>query len=146
MRDTCAFTADLMPKDRPRYLMGVGTPADIVCGIASGVDMFDCVMPTRNARNGSLFTWQGKLSIKNARFARDWQPIDSECTCYTCRTFSRAYLRHLFVARELLAYRLLSLHNLSFYLQLIQRSREAIRQGQFAQLQSQVCALFDGST
>ncbi len=142
MRDTCAFTAARMPADRPRYLMGVGTPADLVSCIGAGVDMFDCVLPTRNARNGSLFTHQGKLSIKNSRHARDPGPLDPDCRCYTCQTFSRAYLRHLFVARELLAFRLLSLHNLTYYLDLIHACRLAIEQGRFATLRDEILSLY----
>ena len=114
MLDLLELTASLLPKDRPRYLMGVGTPPDLVEAVARGVDLFDCVLPTRNARNGQLFTAHGALTIKQARYAADPRPPDEECACYTCRTFTRAYLRHLFVARELLAYRLLSLHNLHF--------------------------------
>jgi len=143
MRAICQFTAALLPADRPRYLMGVGTPADLVAAIAAGVDMFDCVMPTRNARNGSVFTSTGKISIKNARFALDQAPLDAQCRCYTCRTFSRAYLRHLFVARELLVYRLLSLHNLTYYLDLIHAARAAIRAGTFGALRQHICGLFD---
>jgi queuine tRNA-ribosyltransferase len=127
-----AFTAPLLPKDKPRYLMGVGTPLDLVTCVGSGVDMFDCVMPTRNARNGFLFTSQGKLVIKHARYAKDERPIDPACTCYTCRTFSRAYLRHLFVAGELVAMRLNTLHNLHFYLSLMREARAAIEQDRYA--------------
>jgi queuine tRNA-ribosyltransferase len=127
-----AFTAPLLPKGKPRYLMGVGTPLDLVTCIGSGVDMFDCVMPTRNARNGFLFTSQGKLVIKHARYAKDERPIDPSCTCYTCRTFSRAYLRHLFVAGELVAMRLNTLHNLHFYLSLMREARAAIEQDRYA--------------
>ncbi len=127
-----AFTAPLLPKDKPRYLMGVGTPLDLVTCVGSGVDMFDCVMPTRNARNGFLFTSQGKLVIKHARYAKDERPIDPSCTCYTCRTFSRAYLRHLFVAGELVAMRLNTLHNLHFYLSLMREARAAIEQDRYA--------------
>jgi queuine tRNA-ribosyltransferase len=127
-----AFTAPLLPKDKPRYLMGVGTPLDLVTCVGSGVDMFDCVMPTRNARNGFLFTSQGKLVIKHARYAKDERPIDPACACYTCRTFSRAYLRHLFVAGELVAMRLNTLHNLHFYLSLMGEARAAIEQDRYA--------------
>jgi len=117
---------ELLPKDKPVYLMGVGTPQDLLEGVMLGVDMFDCVMPTRNARNGTLYTWKGKLSIKNARFIDDERPPDDECTCYTCRNYSRAYLRHLFVARELLAYRLNTIHNISFYMEFMRKLRDAI--------------------
>jgi queuine tRNA-ribosyltransferase len=125
------YTVPLLPWDRPRYLMGVGTPLDILQAIQNGVDMFDCVLPTRNARNGTLFTSQGKLNIKKACFSKDLQPLDPECSCYTCRNFSRAYLRHLYMARELLSYRLNSIHNLAFYQHLLQGARQAINQGKF---------------
>ena len=130
---TLRFTAALLPADRPRYLMGVGTPEDLVEGVAAGIDMFDCVMPTRNARNGTLFVSGGKISIKNAPFAEDEGPIDAGCRCYTCRTFSRAYLRHLFVAEELLFFRLATLHNLTHYLDLMADMRAAITDGRFAE-------------
>jgi queuine tRNA-ribosyltransferase len=121
-----------LPNDRPRYLMGVGTPEDLVEGVRLGVDMFDCVMPTRNARNGMLFTSLGSLQIKNAGYREDQDPIEPGCTCYTCLRFSRAYLRHLFVSRELLAYRLLTLHNLHYYLSLMEEMRAAIEAGSFS--------------
>ncbi len=118
--------ADQLPADRPRYLMGVGTPEDLARGVESGIDMFDCVMPTRNARNGALFTSEGRLNIANARFRLDDGPLDPECPCETCRTIPRAYLRHLFVAREILYSRLASLHNLTYYARTMQRLRERI--------------------
>jgi len=121
-----------MPVHKPRYLMGVGTPDDLLDGIARGVDMFDCVMPTRNARNGTLFTHQGKISIKVARYRMDEGPIDSKCSCYTCKTYSRAYLRHLFAARELLFFRLASIHNITYYLSLMHDARTAIEENRFA--------------
>ena len=121
----------LMPASRPRYLMGVGTPEDLVEGVRLGVDMFDCVMPTRNARNGMLFTSWGNIQIKNSCYADDNGPIEAECACYTCQRFSRAYLRHLFMARELLAYRLNTLHNLHFYLTLMAAIRQAIEEHRF---------------
>ncbi len=121
-----AFTAPLLPKDKPRYLMGVGTPLDLVTCVGAGVDLFDCVMPTRNARNGFLFTSQGKLVIKHARYAKDERPLDPACACYTCRTFSRAYLRHLFIAGEIVAMRLNTIHNVHFYLSLMAEARAAI--------------------
>jgi len=126
MLDLLEFTGALLPKDRPRYLMGVGTPPDLVEAVARGVDLFDCVLPTRNARNGQLFTGAGVVTIKQSRYAADSTPPEQGCSCYTCRKFSRAYLRHLFIARELLAYRLLSLHNLHFYLGLMAEMRTAI--------------------
>jgi queuine tRNA-ribosyltransferase len=122
-----AFTAALLPRGRPRYLMGVGRPEDIVSAVRAGFDLFDCVIPTRNARNGTLFTSRGKVSIKRAEFVRDPRPLDEECGCYCCRNFSRAYLRHLFMAGEILASQLNSLHNLYFYHRLMERCREAIR-------------------
>ena len=134
MYDLLAHTAPKLPYDKPRYLMGVGTPLDILTGIASGVDMFDCVLPTRNARNGTLYTSLGKINIKRREFAEDNGPLDPACTCYTCKTFSRAYLRHLYVAKELLSFRLNSLHNLTYFLNLVARAREAIHQGTFASL------------
>jgi queuine tRNA-ribosyltransferase len=127
-----AFSAPLLPKDKPRYLMGVGTPRDLLTCVGAGVDMFDCVMPTRNARNALLFTSQGKLTIKNRGFARDERPVDPACACYTCKNFSRAYLRHLFAANELVALRLNSIHNVHFYLQLMTEARAAIEQNQYA--------------
>jgi len=121
-----ARVADALPPDRPRYLMGVGKPEDLVDSVARGIDMFDCVLPTRNARNGQAFTSTGPVTIKQARWIREAAPLDAACECYTCRTFSRAYLRHLFVTEELLAYRLLTLHNVRFYLGLMAAMREAI--------------------
>lgn len=126
MCDVTEQTACLLPADRPRYLMGVGTPLDLVESVARGIDMFDCVLPTRNARNGQLFTSQGRLNIKNAEFADDARPLDPACGCYTCRHFSRAYLRHLFQAGEMTAGTLNTLHNLHFYLDTMSRIREAI--------------------
>ena len=122
-----ASTAGLLPETLPRYLMGVGRPEDIMRAVRAGFDLFDCVLPTRNARNGTLFTAQGKLSIKRAEFARDPRPLDETCDCYCCRNFSRAYLRHLYVAGEILSSQLNSLHNLYFYHRLMERCREAIR-------------------
>ncbi len=119
-------TARWLPADRPRYLMGVGTPVDLVESVARGIDMFDCVLPTRNARNGQLFTSAGRLNIKNAEYAEDERPADPECACYTCRHFSRAYLRHLFLSREMTSATLNTLHNLHFYLDTMRRLREAI--------------------
>ena len=121
-----------MPADKPRYLMGVGTPSNIIEGVARGIDFFDCVMPARNARHGKLFTWDGALNIKNERFKLDDRPIDPGCGCPVCRNFSRAYLRHLFVAGEMLAMRLAVTHNLYFYNDLVRRVRDALDAGQFA--------------
>ena len=119
-------TVPFLPDNKPVYLMGVGKPEDIVDAVFEGVDMFDCVMPTRNARNGSLFTSRGRLNIKNARYADDDRPIDEECACYTCANYSRAYLRHLYMAREILAYRLNTIHNLAYYYRLMSDLRGAV--------------------
>jgi queuine tRNA-ribosyltransferase len=126
MCDIVDVTAPLLPDDRPRYLMGTGTPVDLVEAVSRGIDLFDCVLPTRNARNGQLFTNQGRLNIKNARYAEDARPPDEACACYTCRHFSRAYLRHLYMAGEIAASSLNTLHNLHFYLDTMRRIREAI--------------------
>jgi queuine tRNA-ribosyltransferase len=124
-------TTPLLPFDRPRYLMGVGTPLDLVESVARGVDLFDCVLPTRNARNGQLFTRDGRINIRNARYAEDDRPVDADCACYTCRTASRAYLRHLFLVGEMNAATLNTLHNLHFYLDTLATIREAIVFGRF---------------
>jgi queuine tRNA-ribosyltransferase len=131
MHEGVALSAPLLPADRPRYLMGVGTPDDLLHAVEAGIDMLDCVLPTRCARNGLLFTSKGRLPIRNQIYADDPKPIDESCRCYTCRTFSRAYLRHLFQAKELLAYRLNSVHNLAYFLSLMRGAREAIREGRF---------------
>lgn len=120
-----------MPQDKPRYLMGVGTPSNIIEAVARGVDFFDCVMPARNARHGRLFTWQGAINMKNAKYERDEGPIDPECDCPVCRRYSKAYIRHLFKAEEMLAMRLCVMHNLYFYNKLAERIRDAIDQDQF---------------
>lgn len=125
-------TVQFLPETRPRYLMGVGLPEQLVRYVALGFDMFDCVLPTRNARNGTLFTRQGRLNIRRTAYATDLRPIDEECACYTCRHFSRAYLRHLAVAGEILSARLNTLHNLAFYQWLMRSMREALAVGQFA--------------
>jgi len=131
MYDTVEYTVPFLPKDKPRYLMGVGTPEDLIENIERGVDMFDCVMPTRNARNGTIFTTFGKLNIKGAKFALSDEPIDSACTCHTCKNYSRGYINHLFRAKELTYFRLASLHNLHYYLTLMKEAREAILEGRF---------------
>ena len=131
MYDMVARATPSLPADRPRYLMGTGTPADLVEAVARGVDLFDCVLPTRNARNGQLFTSEGRLNIKNARYADDQRPPDPACSCYTCTTFSRAYLRHLYMANEINAATLNTLHNLNFYLDTLRRIRDAIVFGRF---------------
>lgn len=126
MYETVEWTTQFMPKDKPRYLMGVGTPEDLIENIHRGVDMFDCVMPTRNARNGTLFTTFGRLNIKNTQFKTDKEPLDPNCTCYACSNFSRAYLSHLYRAGEMTFYRLATLHNLHYYLTLMREARAAI--------------------
>ncbi len=131
MQKMAYFTAPLLPADKPRYLMGVGRPEDLVEGVRAGIDMFDCVMPTRNARNGQLFTSQGKINIKNQRYADDPGPLDPECDCETCTKYSRAYLRHLFVAKEVLSARLNTVHNLTYYLNLMRQMRQAILENRF---------------
>jgi len=138
------ITAPLLPNDRPRYVMGVGTPDELPEYVSRGVDMMDCVMPTRNARNGCLFTRQGKLIIKQAQYRDDPRPVDESCTCYTCRTYSRAYLRHLFQAGEMLFSTLSSLHNLAYYLDIMRRMREAILLGTFPEFLKSVRALASG--
>ncbi len=140
MHASVAEVAPLLPADRPRYLMGVGTPVDLVQAMAAGVDMFDCVLPTRCARNGLLFTSSGRLVIRNAAYARDEEPVDALCSCYVCRTYSRAYLRHLFSTREVLALRLNSLHNLHHYLELMRSARAAIDANRFAAFAADVVA------
>lgn len=134
MRRTTEFTCGILPEDRPRYLMGVGTPLDIIESIGSGIDMFDCVMPTRNGRNGTLFTSLGKVNIKNSSHRLSQEPLDPNCSCYTCKNFSRGYLRHLFVAGEISALRLFTLHNLTYYLKLIHDIRESIATDSFSDL------------
>lgn len=128
MTEVCT---SILPHDKPRYLMGVGKPEDLVRCIALGIDMFDCVMPTRNGRKGTVFTWRGPLIVKNATFTEDFAPIDEQCQCYACRNFSRAYIRHLFKAEEILGMRLASLHNLYFYLELISNARQAILENRY---------------
>ena len=138
--DIAEFTAALLPEGQPRYLMGVGTPEDLVECVARGIDMFDCVMPTRNARNGCAFTSEGRIVIRNARYARDERPLDPACACEVCRRYSRAYLRHLFTAREMLAGILATHHNLYFYLDCMRKVRQAISSGTFRELRSRVRA------
>ena len=134
MYEVVAATAPQLPDDRPRYLMGTGTPVDLVEAVARGIDLFDCVLPTRNARNGQLFTRDGRLNIRNARHAEDPRPFDETCTCYTCRHFSRAYLRHLYISGEITAHHLNTLHNVHFYLDTMRRIRDAIVFGTFEKL------------
>jgi queuine tRNA-ribosyltransferase len=135
------YTAPIMPADKPRYLMGVGTPTNLIEAVARGIDMFDCVMPSRNARHGTLYTWQGIVRVNNERYTTDDSPLDPECDCHVCKTFSRAYLRHLFKAGEHLGARLGVLHNLYFYNTLMERIREAIDNGSFAQFRAKYSPL-----
>ncbi len=132
MLHVLGHVAPRLPADRPRYLMGVGTPEDLVAGVAAGIDLFDCVMPTRNARNGWLFTRWGDLRLRNARYGEDTRPVDGDCTCHACRHFSRAYLHHLKKVNEILGARLATIHNLHYYLWLMGQMREAIAAGRFA--------------
>ena len=138
MYDLVEHTAAMLPADRPRYLMGVGTPADLVEGVARGIDMFDCVLPTRNARNACVFTSEGRVIIKNARYAGDESPLDPACACPVCRRYSRSYLRHLFVAGEMLGAILATQHNLYFYLDTLRKVRQSILSGEFVDLCARV--------
>jgi queuine tRNA-ribosyltransferase len=132
MYELVDFTTDLMPEDKPRYLMGVGRPENILESIERGIDMFDCVMPTRNGRNANLFTSEGVLAMRNAQYKDDFSEIDEKCDCYTCRNYSRAYLRHLFTSKEILALELSSIHNLHFYLNLVKEAGQKILDGDFS--------------
>lgn len=131
MHEMITFVGPLLPKDRPRYLMGIGDFTDILVAVDAGFDMFDCVMPTRNARNGTLFTSRGRMSIKRTEFKADESPLDPDCRCYTCRNYTRAYLRHLFLTKEILSMRLNTMHNLYFYMDFFMKMREAIVTGTF---------------
>ncbi|QDK39753.1 tRNA guanosine(34) transglycosylase Tgt [Bdellovibrio sp. NC01] len=133
MHELLPHVAPKMPENKPRYLMGVGTPTDLIIAIDAGIDMFDCVMPTRVARNGTIYTWQGKVSIKRSEYKEDPSPLDPECDCYTCTNYSRAYLRHLFLSGEILGSRLNTIHNIHFYMKLMEKAREAIAEGRWAQ-------------
>ncbi len=144
MYDIIDAVEPFMPQEKPRYLMGVGTPSNIIEGVARGVDFFDCVMPARNARHGKLYTWEGALNIKNEKYKLDERPIDPTCTCPVCRSFSRAYLRHLFTAGEMLAMRLAVLHNLHFYNELTARIRAALEQGAFADFRAEYSQKLEG--
>jgi queuine tRNA-ribosyltransferase len=140
MLETTAWAAPLLPSDKPRYFMGIGDPAGILDVIERGVDMFDCVWPTRLGRTGTALTWEGRLNLKNARFGRDERPLDERCSCPACERFSRAYLRHLVNQNELLGLRLLSLHNLRFLLDLTLGARQAIEGGRFASYREEALA------
>ncbi len=141
MYQILAYTTPMLPRNTARYLMGVGTPEDLIYGVSCGVDMFDCVMPTRNARNGSLFTTAGTIRIRNSKYKADFTPLDSDCICYTCQNFTRAYLRHLHRENEILAHQLLTIHNLHFYLSLIRGIRQAILEGAFTHMRNDISAL-----
>jgi queuine tRNA-ribosyltransferase len=143
VRRIVAATAPALPEDRPRYLMGLGTPADLVHGVRCGVDLFDCVLPSRNARHGLIFTRRGTLRIKNARFASDGRPLDEECPCPTCRRTSRAFLHHLFRSRELTGKVLATLHNLRFYLDFMEVLRQAVEAGTLAEMVPEMRRLSD---
>jgi len=129
MHELVKVVGPMMPAHKPRYLMGVGTPLDLILSIDSGIDMFDCVMPTRVARNGTLYTWRGKVSIKRNEYKEDPGPLDPECDCYTCKNYSKAYLRHLFLAGEILGSRLNTIHNLHFYMKVMEKARQALDEG-----------------
>ena len=138
MNEVLEYTVPRLPEEKPRYLMGVGFPSDIMDGIEHGVDMFDCVIPTRNGRNGCAFTTQGKLKINNSCYRVDESPLDENCDCYTCRNFSRAYIRHLFVAKEILGLSLVSLHNIYFFEEIMRKARQSIIEGNFKAFKSQL--------
>lgn len=144
MYEMLAHTVPLLPADRPRYLMGVGSPDAIFAAIAEGVDMFDCVLPTREARHGRVFTRTGPLTVRNARYARDFTPLDPECSCYVCRNYTRAYVRHLLHADEVLGVRLTTWHNLHFLLQMMQEIRTAIEEDRFAAYRDAFCSRYYG--
>ena len=138
MYDITDWTTNFLPTDRPRYLMGVGKPENILESIERGIDMFDCVMPTRNGRNAYLFTWDGVLSMKNTRYKQDFSPVSRRCGCYACTNYTRAYLRHLFIAEEILALELASVHNLYFYLDLVREARKHILSGNFKNWKNEI--------
>jgi len=144
MYRTIEIVNEILPEDKPRYLMGVGTPEDLLTGVSMGIDMFDCVMPTRNGRNAQVFTQYGPMSIKNAQFIEDFLPIDESCDCYVCKNFSRAYLRHLYKAGEILALRLNTYHNVHFYLSLMEKVRAAIESHTFDAFKRDFLAKYNG--
>ncbi|UCE72326.1 MAG: tRNA guanosine(34) transglycosylase Tgt [Nitrospiraceae bacterium] len=137
MYEMVNYTTPLLPAEKPRYLMGIGDLLDVLEAVSAGIDMFDCVMPTRNARNGTLFTSQGRISIKREEFKKDAGPLDPGCTCYTCQNFSRAYLRHMFMSREILSMRLNTIHNIHFFLEFFRQIRRAIEKGVFAEFRKE---------
>lgn len=144
MNEVLDYTVPLLPKDKPRYLMGVGSPDALIDGVIRGIDMFDCVLPTRIARNGTCMTSEGQLVIKNAKHTEDFGPLDPECTCYTCQNYSRAYLRHLFKAKEILSSRLLTIHNLHFLINLMKDVRQAIMEDRLLDFQKEFMAKYYG--
>src|SRR5688572_6560994 len=144
MFETTAWGAELLPERHPRYFMGIGDPEGILEVVARGVDMFDCVLPTRTARTGSALTWEGRLNLRNAVYRADSRPLDAECACPACERFSRAYIRHLVTQREMLGLRLLSLHNLRFVLDLTARARAAIERGMFSSFRDEALARLAG--
>jgi queuine tRNA-ribosyltransferase len=146
MYNVTEFTEQFLPADKPRYLMGVGTPENILESIERGVDMFDCVIPTRNGRNGMLWTHSGTINIRNAQYKTDFTPVDAECDCYTCRTFTRSYLRHLFVTKEILALQLASIHNLALFLWITREARRAILEKRFTEWKALMLARFQISS
>ncbi len=145
MYEIIEFIAPLMPSEKPRYLMGIGDLLDVLVAVENGFDMFDCVMPTRNARNGTLFTSKGKISIKRTEFKADPNPLDMDCNCYTCRNYSRAYLRHLFLSKEILSMRLNTIHNLYFYIHFFKKMRDAIKNKTFNQFKRKWEEIFQGN-
>ena len=143
MYEVLDYATDYLPKDKPRYVMGVGTPEHLFEGVDRGVDMFDCVLPTRQARNGAAMTSQGRVSIKNAKYERDFTPLDPECDCYTCRNYSRAYLRHLYKSNEILSSMLLSEHNLRFLVRTMQNIRQALEEDRFTEYKREFYSKYD---
>ena len=146
MYEMLEHTVPLLPQEKPHYLMGVGSPDCLVEGVSRGIDMFDCVLPTRIARNGTVMTSRGKLVIRNAVYARDYQPIDAECSCYTCQNYTRAYLRHLIKANEILGHRLTTIHNLHYLLNLMQQIREALKEERFPAFRQQFWEQYPAET
>jgi tRNA-guanine transglycosylase, queuosine-34-forming len=142
MHEILPSVAPQMPANKPRYLMGVGTPTDLIIAIDAGIDMFDCVMPTRVARNGTIYTWQGKVSIKRSEYKEDPSPLDPECDCYTCANYTKAYLRHLFLSGELLSSRLNTIHNIHFYMKLMEKARQAIEEGRWEEFRDDCLTRF----
>lgn len=142
IHEISSYTASLLPAERSRYLMGIGTPVDVLEAISNGIDMFDCVVPTRNGRNGQAFTWNGELQLRNAGYKEDFSPIDKDCECMACRLHTRAYIRHLFNTEEILGLRLVSLHNIHFYVKLIRKSRQAIKDDCFESFRLEFAARY----